>query len=547
MYVCLLLLIYVHFSTEEMPNIENREIKTTFDLFMTNGLISTTVTEMTSASTIMSTSGSGIESDTATISTSTTDTSSTYSIDLEDLFSNGTTGFLSLDITDKSISSSSIDCDSESDCLKYEVRFNVSELSRNSALCDVNKDTCLTGQLYNVMGDIVNSDKNFQYGYSVEGNSTNDSMTDTIKKFTEENIKTVCNTLGDVCSHINNTCYVVAGKITCENKCIVYEKAINSECTSPSTSLNNIFINGTCIIKDGNPECDCGYSPGDIMPNFYGGTRCISSAFVVGIAAGLGGFIIVVLIGLAIGFGCKSSKLRNEKDVIEAYKDNSFDKPKEELLIESDVDKKSFTNMAFDNRYESLVRLEEEFPNFQPTLTHINPEADPKAAQNEPVPLGAILTKGAVRDNLPPVARALVLHEFKMASHVKMRTKIQARNNPFQSSQDIANDLIHEYVIPNMNCPTLPAIERIATTVNHHRRQTRPKHPTYVDFDLDEGQLPSSYLRDDIRVDEARHLIFATNTQLSLLQKAKTRWTGWGGGGERNDINRKGSTGKRKG
>ncbi|KAK2150685.1 hypothetical protein LSH36_395g01038 [Paralvinella palmiformis] len=32
-----------------------------------------------------------------------------------------------------------------------------------------------------------------------------------------------------------------------------------------------------------------------------------------------------------------------------------------------------------------------------------------------------MLTKGAVRDNLPPVARALALHEFKMASHVKTR------------------------------------------------------------------------------------------------------------------------------
>ena len=114
--------------------------------------------------------------------------------------------------------------------------------------------------------------------------------------------------------------------------------------------------------------------------------------------------------------------------------------------------------------------------------------------------------------------------DCSVAASIIVTAKIQARNNPFQSSQDIANDLIHEYVIPNMNCPTLPAIERIATTVNHHRRQTRPKHPTYVDFDLDEGQLPSSYLRDDIRVDEARHLIFATDTQLSLLQKAKTRY-----------------------
>ena len=44
-----------------------------------------------------------------------------------------------------------------------------------------------------------------------------------------------------------------------------------------------------------------------------------------------------------------------------------------------------------------------------------------KAAQNEPVPLGAMLTKGAVRDNLPPIARALALHELKMAPHVKTR------------------------------------------------------------------------------------------------------------------------------
>jgi len=42
----------------------------------------------------------------------------------------------------------------------------------------------------------------------------------------------------------------------------------------------------------------------------------------------------------------------------------------------------------------------------------------PKAAQNKPAPL----TKGAVRDNLPPVARALALHEFKMAPHVKTRS-----------------------------------------------------------------------------------------------------------------------------
>ena len=43
----------------------------------------------------------------------------------------------------------------------------------------------------------------------------------------------------------------------------------------------------------------------------------------------------------------------------------------------------------------------------------------PKAAPNKRAPLSAMLTKGAVRDNLPPVARALALHEFKMAPMLK--------------------------------------------------------------------------------------------------------------------------------
>ena len=43
------------------------------------------------------------------------------------------------------------------------------------------------------------------------------------------------------------------------------------------------------------------------------------------------------------------------------------------------------------------------------------PLLQPKAAQNEPVPL----TKRAVCDNLSPVARGAALHEFKKAPHVK--------------------------------------------------------------------------------------------------------------------------------
>jgi len=55
-------------------------------------------------------------------------------------------------------------------------------------------------------------------------------------------------------------------------------------------------------------------------------------------------------------------------------------------------------------------------------FVHTFSVTQPKAAQNEPVPLSAMIAKGAVRDNLPPVARALALREFKMAPHVKTRS-----------------------------------------------------------------------------------------------------------------------------
>ena len=43
----------------------------------------------------------------------------------------------------------------------------------------------------------------------------------------------------------------------------------------------------------------------------------------------------------------------------------------------------------------------------------------PKAAQNEPAPLGAMLTKVAVCDNLAAVARGAAFLEFKMAPMLK--------------------------------------------------------------------------------------------------------------------------------
>lgn len=50
-----------------------------------------------------------------------------------------------------------------------------------------------------------------------------------------------------------------------------------------------------------------------------------------------------------------------------------------------------------------------------------------------------------------------------------------------------------------------------------------PSHPKDLNFVLNHHALPPDFLRGDIRVDDARHLLFATDTQMKLLSTAK-RW-----------------------
>jgi len=57
---------------------------------------------------------------------------------------------------------------------------------------------------------------------------------------------------------------------------------------------------------------------------------------------------------------------------------------------------------------------------------------------------------------------------------------------------------------------------------NRVRRRLRPEEPTDLDFTVDDRHTPDGFLRKDVRVRDRRHLVFATDQQLTLLSKAKT-------------------------
>ena len=57
---------------------------------------------------------------------------------------------------------------------------------------------------------------------------------------------------------------------------------------------------------------------------------------------------------------------------------------------------------------------------------------------------------------------------------------------------------------------------------NRVRQRERPADPVDLHFDVDMRHVPDNFLKRDIKVGHQRHLLFATDLQLSLLANAKT-------------------------
>ncbi|KAG0718907.1 WD repeat and HMG-box DNA-binding protein 1 [Chionoecetes opilio] len=62
----------------------------------------------------------------------------------------------------------------------------------------------------------------------------------------------------------------------------------------------------------------------------------------------------------------------------------------------------------------------------------------------------------------------------------------------------------------------------IARNVNRLRQKVRPVEPKSLDFEVMEDHIPKDFLQMDIILDDARHLVFATTEQVTLLKNAKT-------------------------
>ncbi|XP_015779421.1 PREDICTED: uncharacterized protein LOC107357295 [Acropora digitifera] len=99
--------------------------------------------------------------------------------------------------------------------------------------------------------------------------------------------------------------------------------------------------------------------------------------------------------------------------------------------------------------------------------------------------------------------------------------KRKATDDLFRSASVIVDEVLLQGMENAAALPTLARPEYLARAANRCRQSKRPQDPVDLDFTMDESSIPGEFLRADIETHRKRHLIFATEEQLTLLRKAK--------------------------
>ena len=74
-------------------------------------------------------------------------------------------------------------------------------------------------------------------------------------------------------------------------------------------------------------------------------------------------------------------------------------------------------------------------------------------------------------------------------------------------------------------CPALPKVDHIVRAVNRLRQKMRSEDVKDLNFSLKEDVIPPGFYQAEVKVKKRRHLIFATEQQLSQLAATKTWYT----------------------
>ncbi|CAB4027969.1 hypothetical protein pdam_00025431, partial, partial [Paramuricea clavata] len=107
------------------------------------------------------------------------------------------------------------------------------------------------------------------------------------------------------------------------------------------------------------------------------------------------------------------------------------------------------------------------------------------------------------------------------AAKIAVTVKQKATDDLFKPASAIVDEVFLDE-IDDRPCPSLPKPANLARAANRLRQRLRPDDPADLKFVLQMEHIPDGFLQKDICVRERRHLLFATEQHLSILNNAKT-------------------------
>jgi hypothetical protein len=195
----------------------------------------------------------------------------------------------------------------------YFVIYNKTQLNVDGSLAD---PTIFISSFQTAI-DTVSSCGNIQMNSS----ATRQAMSQSVDAANMTMYSTNWACVGNKCPQ-GSTCvwYDVSGKAECQSSCYLFT-GNNSRCTQ-SPSLPGVYLKGSCVVDDdtGMAYCNCGYSTGNVIPNFYDGTQCVSSTFIVAMSASAGGLVLVLCIFLICTINAQRDAVAAAKDAAVKYK-----------------------------------------------------------------------------------------------------------------------------------------------------------------------------------------------------------------------------------
>ena len=103
---------------------------------------------------------------------------------------------------------------------------------------------------------------------------------------------------------------------------------------------------------------------------------------------------------------------------------------------------------------------------------------------------------------------------------IQREVKREAAANIFEPALSIVEGILRREAAQHGLRPGLPKPQNLTRMANYTRERLRPEEPTDLDFIYNEDYIPG-FLVGDIKVNEHRHLMFASDQQLDFLKKAK--------------------------